>query len=59
MITRYVRCKKCGQLFPLTYPEKLSAIGLSVISICKMCRTTQTNIKDGLTLEMSNQPFKW
>lgn len=41
MITRYVRCKKCGQLFPLTYPEKLSDIGLSVISICKMCRTTQ------------------
>lgn len=43
MITRHVRCKKCGQLFPLTYPEKLSDIGLSVISICKMCRTTQTN----------------
>ena len=36
MITRHVRCKKCGQLFPLTYPEKLSDIGLSVISICKL-----------------------
>lgn len=44
MITRYVRCKKCGQLFQLTYPEKLSDIGLSVISICKMCRTTQTKL---------------
>lgn len=44
MITRYVRCKKCGQLFQLTYPENLSDIGLSVISICKMCRTTQTKL---------------
>ena len=34
MITRQVRCKKCGEMFPLTYPEKLSDIGLSVISIC-------------------------
>lgn len=23
MITRQVRCKKCGEMFPLTYPEKL------------------------------------
>lgn len=51
MITRHVRCKKCGQPFPLTYPEKLSDIGLSVISICKMCRTTQTNIKEDNTNE--------
>lgn len=51
MITRHVRCKKCGQLFPLTYPEKLSDIGLSVISICKMFRTTQTNIKEDNTNE--------
>lgn len=41
MITRHVRCKKCGQLFPLTYPEKLS----------DMCRTTQTNIKEDNTNE--------
>lgn len=26
MITRQVRCKKCGEMFPLTYPEKLSDI---------------------------------
>ena len=32
-------------------PEKLSDIGLSVISICKMCRTTQTNIKEDNTNE--------
>lgn len=51
MITRHVRCKKCGQLFPLTHPEKLSDIGLCVISICKMCRTTQTNIKEDNTNE--------
>lgn len=46
MITRQVRCKKCGQLFPLTYPKKLSDTGLSVISICKMCRVAQNNIKE-------------
>lgn len=46
MITRQARCKKCGQLFPLTYPEKLSDTGLSVISICKMCRVAQNNIKE-------------
>lgn len=32
MITRQVRCKKCGEMFPLTYPEKLSDIGRDVIS---------------------------
>ena len=37
MITRQVRCKKCGVLFPLTYPEKLSDIGLDVISYCPAC----------------------
>lgn len=46
MITRQVRCKKCGQLFSLTYPEKLSDTGLSVISICKVCRVAQNNIKE-------------
>ena len=51
MITKHVRCKKCGQLFPLTHPEKLSDTGLSVISVCKMCRTTQTNIKEDNTNE--------
>lgn len=46
MITRQVRCKRCGQLFLLTYPEKLSGTGLSVISICKVCRVAQNNIKE-------------
>lgn len=46
MITRQVRCKRCGQLFLLTYPEKLSDTGLSVISICKVCRVAQNNIKE-------------
>ena len=30
MITRQVRCKKCGKMFPLTYPEKLSDIPLEI-----------------------------
>lgn len=29
MITRQVRCKKCGEMFPLTYPEKLSDIDVA------------------------------
>jgi predicted nucleic acid-binding Zn-ribbon protein len=37
MITRQVRCKNCGVMFPLTYPEKLSDIGRDVISYCPLC----------------------
>lgn len=48
MITRQVRCKKCGEMFPLTYPEKLSDIGRDVISYCPPCRSivfTHENLK--------------
>ena len=48
MITRQVRCKKCGKMFPLTYPEKLSDIGRDVISYCPPCRSivfTYENLK--------------
>lgn len=38
MITRQTRCKKCGIMFPLTYPEKLSDIGRDVISYCPTCK---------------------
>lgn len=41
MITRQVRCKKCGKMFPLTYPEKLSDIGRDVISYCPPCLHTE------------------
>lgn len=41
MITRQVRCKKCGEMFPLTYPEKLSDIGRDVISYCPPCLHTE------------------
>ena len=37
MIVRQVKCKKCGVAFPLTYPEKLSDIGLDAISYCPAC----------------------
>lgn len=41
MITRQVRCKKCGVLFPLTYPEKLSEMARDVISYCPPCLHTE------------------
>nr|DAH94336.1 MAG TPA: zinc-ribbon protein [Caudoviricetes sp.] len=41
MITRPVRCKKCGVTFPLTYPEKLSDIGLETIRYCPTCLNTE------------------
>ena len=41
MITRQVRCKKCGKMFPLTYPEKLSDIGRDFISYCPPCLHTE------------------
>lgn len=50
MITRHVRCKSVDS-FSTDLSRKLSDIGLSVISICKMCRTTQTNIKEDNTNE--------
>ena len=43
MVTRQIRCKKCGEIFLLTYPEKLSDIGRDVISYCSSC--LQTEIK--------------
>ena len=41
MITRQVRCKKCGEMFPLTYPEKMSDMGRDVISYCPPCLHTE------------------
>lgn len=41
MITRPVRCKKCGVTFQLTYPEKLSDIGLETIRYCPPCLNTE------------------
>lgn len=38
MITRQVRCKKCGVMFPLIYPEKLSEMGRDVIFYCGPCK---------------------
>ncbi|MDY3985479.1 hypothetical protein [Dysosmobacter sp.] len=38
MVTRKVRCRKCGTVTLLTYPDKLSEIGLNTISLCKACR---------------------
>lgn len=43
MVTRQIRCKKYGEIFLLTYPEKLSDIGRDVISYCSHC--LQTEIK--------------
>ena len=37
MITRQVRCKKCGKVFPLHFPEKLSDYGRNIISYCPPC----------------------
>lgn len=41
MVTRQIRCKKCGEIFLLTYPEKLSDIGRDVISYCSPCLRTE------------------
>lgn len=49
MITRQVRCKKCGKMFPLTYPEKLSDIGRDVISyqlLVKIGLAAKNNFND-------------
>lgn len=37
MVTRQVRCRKCGAMTSLTYPAKLSEIGRETISLCKAC----------------------
>ena len=42
MVTHQVRCKKCGKMFSLTYPEKLSDIGRDVISYCPPCLHIET-----------------
>lgn len=41
MITRQVRCKKCGVTFPLICPEKLSDIGMETIRYCPQCLHTE------------------
>lgn len=38
MITRKIRCRKCGVPCTITYPEKLSDIGKEIISLCNKCR---------------------
>lgn len=38
MITRQIRCRKCGLPCSITYPEKLSDIGKEIISLCDKCR---------------------
>ena len=38
MITRQIRCRKCGLPCSITYPEKLSDIGKDIISLCDKCR---------------------
>ena len=37
MITRQIRCRKCGLPCLITYPEKLSDLGKEVISLCDKC----------------------
>lgn len=41
MVTRQIRRKKCGEVFLLTYPEKLSDIGRDIISYCSPCLRTE------------------
>lgn len=51
MVTRRVRCLRCGTNTLLTYPDKLSGIGLNTISLCKVCleieirKSKEENIK--------------
>jgi hypothetical protein len=47
MVTRQVRCRKCGTMTVLTYPDKLSDIGLKVISLCQACRELELRHQGG------------
>lgn len=41
MITRQIRCRKCGKPCFITYPDKLSDLGKTVISLCAGCRAIE------------------
>lgn len=38
MIVKHVECRKCGKRFSLTVPDKMSAIGIRILSVCSACR---------------------
>lgn len=37
MIRREIRCKRCGERATISCPDKLTDIGLDIISYCTQC----------------------
>ena len=46
MVMRQVRCRRCRKKFQLSVPEKMSRIGVEVLSVCAVCRAAEEVSRD-------------